>query len=48
MPTIECNGGPLDYEVIDITPTWVSDPETVLSATASRPTGIFGPAGCPV
>lgn len=30
MPVLDCNGGPLDYDVIDITPPWVSDPETIL------------------
>ena len=30
MPTIEHNGGPLDYDVVDITPPWVETPETVL------------------
>jgi len=30
MPTLDCNGGPLDYDVIDITPPWVKEPETVL------------------
>jgi 3-oxoadipate enol-lactonase len=30
MPTLDCNGGPLDYDVIDITPPWITDPETVL------------------
>ena len=30
MPSIDRHGGPLDYEIIDITPPWVCDPDTVI------------------
>ncbi len=30
MPILDCNGGPLDYDVIDITPPWIEDPETIV------------------
>ena len=30
MPTLDRAGGPLDYDVIDITPPWVEDPETIV------------------
>lgn len=30
MPKIDCNGGPLDYEIIDITPPWITEPATVV------------------
>jgi len=30
MPTFLSNGGPLNYDVVDITPPWVKEPETIL------------------
>lgn len=30
MATIDRQGGPLDYEIIDITPPWIETPDTVL------------------
>lgn len=30
MPTIDCHGGLLDYDIIDITPPWVTEPDTIL------------------
>lgn len=30
MPLLHLDRGPLHYEVIDLTPPWVADPETIL------------------